>query len=247
MRHLPGGAFFSQKPNEENSESPGQSPLAYFHSRKRLKCASIRTTILTRVWVPIFYGGFVPTKDQKPEIPIVSMAADTRAEISDVRSDYSKNYAKYFAYARLFTPSRNSAEDLVQQAFLNVIDALEKGHTILDNTLSAYIKRIIRNISISNHRVDSVQPMLRIVDAENPSPESEYALSSDKEIVAKAITGLSETQRAIIVMHYFDGLKVREIAEELEITSSSVKTHLQRARQNIATAVSADKSFPAEN
>jgi len=188
----------------------------------------------------------VPTSDQDSKLSAVSMTTDTRVEISDVRNDYSKNYAKYFAYARLLTPSRTAAEDLVQQAFLNIIDALEKGQTILEDTLSAYVKRIIRNISISHHRKDSVQPLLRIVDADSPSAENEYALSSDKDIVARAISGLSETQRAIVVMHYFDGLKVREIADELNMSISTAKTHLQRARQNIETAVNADKSFPTQ-
>ncbi len=192
------------------------------------------------------YGGFVPDSSQPPELSIVSMTSDTRVYVSDVRNDYSKNYAKYFAYARLLTPSRAGAEDLVQQAFLNIIDALEKGQTIEGETLSAYVKRTIRNISISYHRKDSVQPMLRIVDGDNPSAENEYALSSDKDIVARAISQLSETQRAIVVMHYFDGLKVREIAQELDMSISTAKTHLQRARQNIEIAVKADKSFPTQ-
>lgn len=174
------------------------------------------------------------------------MTTDTGVEVSYVRNDYSKNYTKYFAYARLLTPSRTAAEDLVQQAFLNIIDALEKGQTITEDTFSAYAKRIIRNISISHHRKDSVQPFLRVIDVDSPSAEAEYALSSDKDIVAKAISGLSETQRAIVVMHYFDGLKVREIAEELDMSVSTAKTHLQRARHNIEIAVNADKSFPTQ-
>ena len=185
----------------------------------------------------------MPSRETHSEMSIVPMTTNTRVEVSDVRNDYSKNYAKYFAYARLLTPSRTAAEDLVQQAFLNVIDALEKGQTITEETFSAYVKRIIRNISISAHRKDSVQPLLRIVDDDSPSPETEFALSSDKEIVAKAISSLSETQRAILVMHYFDGLKVREIAEELNMSVSTAKTHLQRARNNIENAVNSDKSF----
>lgn len=178
---------------------------------------------------------------------IVSMTTGTRVSVSDVQIDYSKNYAKYFAYARLLTPSRSAAEDLVQQAFLNVIDALEKGHLITEDTLNAYVKKIIRNISISNHRKQSVQPLLRVITSDSPSAESEYALSSDQDVVAKAISGLSETQRAIVVMHYFDGLKVREIAKELNMSEGTAKTHLHRARQNIEHAVKADKSFPTNS
>ncbi len=188
----------------------------------------------------------MPTQDDHSKLSIVPLSIETRVDVSDVRNDYSKNYSKYFAYARLFTPSRAAAEDLVQQAFVNIIDALEKDQTITEDTLSAYVKKIIRNLSISHHRKVSVQPLLRVVNIDSPSAESEYALSSDKDIVAKAISGLSETQRAIIVMHYFDGLKVREIAEELNMSVSTAKTHLQRARQNIENAVNADKAYPTQ-
>lgn len=185
--------------------------------------------------------------DNHSRLPITSVQATLRVCVSDVRNDYSTNYAKYFAYARLLTPSRAAAEDLVQQAFLNIIDALEKGHTIIGDTLSAYVKRTIRNISISHHRKNSTQPLLRIIDSDMPSAESEYTLTTDRNVVANAIASLSEMQRTIVVMHYFDGLKVREIAKELNISESAAKTHLQRARHSIEAVINSDKSFTTQN
>lgn len=188
----------------------------------------------------------MPSREKDSEHSIVHMTSVAGVGISDVQNDYSKNFAKYYAYACLLTPSKTAAEDLVQQAFLNVIDVLEKGNTIQEDTLHAYVKKIIRNLSISHHKKESVQPLLRIVESHYPSPETQYVLSTDQDIVTQAISQLSNTQRAIVVMHYFDGLKVREIAEELDISVGTAKTHLQRARHNIEVAINANRLFPTQ-
>lgn len=130
---------------------------------------------------------------------------------------------------------------------MNIISGLEKGNTNLDETLGAYVMRSIRNISITNHHKESTQPKLRVVDAEDDSPEMEFNLSTDKKAIALAISKFSKTQRAVVVMHYFEGLKVREIAQELNISVSAAKTHLQRARSNISKSVSRDRDYRGES
>lgn len=203
--------------------------------------------MFTTIMVPIFLGGFVHINDPKHELSLSRELDAEQDKIDIVQNDYTENYGKYFGYARLLSDSHASAEDLVQQTFLNIIRATEKDPAILDDALSPYVFKTIRNISISQHKKYSTQPVLRIVDSENSTPEMEFALSNDRKVVSIAISGLSITQRSVIVMHYFDNLKVREIAKELNISSSAVKTHLQRARKNVSKAVLKDRSYRGES
>lgn len=161
-------------------------------------------------------------------------AVDGRfASISDIRIEYTENYQKYFAYARILTPSKMNAEDLVQQAFINTVAQIKNDNEILLETLRAYIKNVIRNLSISNHRKYSMHPRLRLIENPELTPDVVHEMDEEKKRVINALTELSNAQRTIIVMNYFDGLKVEEIAEHLGISKSAVKTHLLRGRKHL--------------
>ncbi len=165
----------------------------------------------------------------------------TGVDESDIHKEYSENYRKYLAYARILTPSVMGAEDLVQQAFLNVVKHVRNNNVIVADALSGYLMKSIRNISISNHRKSSKQSNIHSVEDSSISPESLHLLSIEKQTVANALIELSATQRTVMVMTYFDGFKISEIAQELSISVSAVKTHLQRARKNMSKAIEANR------
>jgi DNA-directed RNA polymerase specialized sigma24 family protein len=48
--------------------------------------------------------------------------------------------------------------------------------------------------------------------------------------VRHAVSALPEEQRGVVVLHYFAGCAVREIAEMLEIPAGTVKSRLHAAR-----------------
>ncbi len=204
-------------------------------------------TFYTTIPIQIFFVGVSVSHKSQSEDNLALSRDVSMVDISKIQNDYEENFLKYYGYARLFSTSSAAAEDLVQQSFVNIIDAIGKGLHITEDTFSAYMKKIIRNLSITNYRKESVQPNLRIIDSQVESAESEFELTTVKQAVKKAIEQLTETQRTIVVMHYFDGLKAVEIAEELNIDASSVRTHLLRARQSIAAAVNEEKATRDES
>lgn len=54
---------------------------------------------------------------------------------------------------------------------------------------------------------------------------------SDEAGLWPLVQGLPDTLRAPVVLFYYDGLSVREIAEVLSLTEGAVKTRLSRGRQ----------------
>ena len=52
--------------------------------------------------------------------------------------------------------------------------------------------------------------------------------------VARAVAGLAPMQRAVVVLFYFEDRPVHEIAELLQVSDSTVKQHLHRARHRLA-------------
>ena len=53
-------------------------------------------------------------------------------------------------------------------------------------------------------------------------PLQHVILEEDKQLLADAISRLSETERLVITLYYFEDLKLRDIAEVLEVTDSRV-------------------------
>jgi RNA polymerase sigma-70 factor (ECF subfamily) len=49
---------------------------------------------------------------------------------------------------------------------------------------------------------------------------------------------LPRRQREAVALHYVDDLRTEEIAEVMEISESSVRTHLQRGREALADPMS---------
>ena len=56
--------------------------------------------------------------------------------------------------------------------------------------------------------------------------------------LARAVASLAPQQRAAVALHYLDDLPVEEVAHHLDVTASTVKQHLFRARSRLATLLS---------
>lgn len=60
----------------------------------------------------------------------------------------------------------------------------------------------------------------------------------DRITLERALRSLTSSQRAVLVLRYWDGLSVREVANTLECSESTVKTHCSRAVARLRTDVS---------
>ena len=74
------------------------------------------------------------------------------------------------------------------------------------------------------------------VDIDEPSPEEWYVQNEIKNILAEAISALPENQREIILLHFYQGISLREIAKEkgkrLFTIQKSYQSALDKLREN---------------
>ena len=189
----------------------------------------------------------VKSKDPRPKAMSFNPVVIVSATLDDVRNEYEKNYSKHLSYARLLSATLMNAEDVVQQAFSNTVNQIQKGKAINLDTIGGYITRSIRNLSIKSYRKESVQPKLYLIEDSEKSPDVLHLLSSDKKLLIESIAELVPSQRTITIMYYFDGLKVDEIATELGLSQSAIKTNLVRARKHLFNAVSPHVDFAEDS
>ena len=63
------------------------------------------------------------------------------------------------------------------------------------------------------------------------SPEDTVVRGAVSDIVQQKVMTLPRKYRVVVVMRHLQGLSIEEIAEQLNLPSGTVKTHLFRARE----------------
>jgi RNA polymerase sigma-70 factor (ECF subfamily) len=128
--------------------------------------------------------------------------------------------------------SPGEANELAQETFVRAYCALVKGAGIVHPI--PWLLAIARNVHLEaarNHRYERQlrERMGRMMGREWESPWHDRV--ERRLVVAGALEGLPPELREPVLLHYFGGLSVSEVADHLEITAGAVKTRLWRARQ----------------
>ena len=141
-------------------------------------------------------------------------------------------------------------DDVFQVIFLKVHGAA--GRYDPARPLAPWLFTIVAN-SVRNHLRDR-NPPLASVDAEgapqvadpNPGPERAAQARETVAWLERAIQALPTTQREVLLLVSVAGLRLREVAECLELPLNTVKTHLRRARLALAAAL-AERDAPRKD
>ena len=120
------------------------------------------------------------------------------------------------------------AEDAVQETFLRAYRNFGQfeGKSSVKTWLTAIAVNVCRNVLRSPWRRRTVGEdallYLKSNDPELPDPT-----------VSGAVMRLPREQRAAVILYYVQGMKIREIAEVLDIPVQTVSSRLSRARQKL--------------
>ncbi len=124
----------------------------------------------------------------------------------------------------------SDAADLVQKTFLHVHRARK------DYQVGRPVRPWIYTIALNVRREEGRRRLRRkeiAVDMQDPAELREpmvdpVASSASDRLVQRALMQLSEIQREVIVLHWYDGLSFPEIAELVGATVSAVKVRAHR-------------------
>ena len=136
------------------------------------------------------------------------------------------------AYSRL--GDYDAALDIAQEALVTAYVQLP---VLRDpRRFGAWLYRITGNIAMMRLRrrhqsfsLDS--PLLAELPALGPDPLETVQRSDESHAVREALTRLPETDRLAVVLHYVSGYSHEEIADMMDVSVSSVKTRIYRARR----------------
>jgi RNA polymerase sigma-70 factor (ECF subfamily) len=127
------------------------------------------------------------------------------------------------------------AEDLKQETFSRVFGRRKDYQT--NRKFSTWLWRIALNLCYDELRRTERQAKHLVergdagierdeLPAEEQTPYLRLAQQEEEGLVRAALQGLDETLRTVVVLRYCEGLKLREIAEVLELPESTINSRV---------------------
>ncbi len=148
-------------------------------------------------------------------------------------SFFRRMYLPLGMYALRILDDAQSAEDIVEDAFMKAWQVIEEGKEFDD--FKSYMYRMVRNGCISFIRNRKEMVGLEFV----PETNDEAIDTSERDAyIWKAIDELPEKCREIFLLSKRDGLSNEQIAEKMDISVKTVKNQMTKAFARLREALS---------
>jgi len=164
-------------------------------------------------------------KDKNPHLYDEVKKVDTNVLV--------KYIDKILSFSRRRTYSKDEAEELTQEILFQAV----KNFSLINNPdkFEAWLWGVANNTLKSYQRTRGKDRECSSEDIDAQIYNDEYEFEQDEifETLRKSIAQLSACYRDIIVLHYYDNLTSREIAEKLNIPEGTVRYRLSIGRNKL--------------
>lgn len=169
------------------------------------------------------------SSDNKDEISLIEacIKGDNKAQ----KKLYDKHAPIMYAICLRYMTNEDEAKDALQEGFIKAFTNLSKFR--FSGSFEGWLKRIFVNASIELIRkrkvhfdVDDLVPSINQADYMQTG-------TMDAEKMMELVQTLPQGYRTVFNMYVVDGFSHKEISEELNISESTSKTQLFKARKQL--------------
>jgi RNA polymerase sigma-70 factor, ECF subfamily len=147
---------------------------------------------------------------------------------------------KVFHIAYKFTGKHDEAEDLTQEIFLKVFKSLDKFNR--DADFSTWLSSVARNYCIDRYRAGKREREVLVEDlvafdlapASSGNPHRALEDQDRRTFLRKGLDLLPDKLREAVVLRDLQGLSYQEMAERLVLPEGTVKSRINRGREELA-------------
>ena len=157
---------------------------------------------------------------------------------------YKRYYFRLKGYADKFIAHQEITEDIIQECFLILWEKREK---ITDISISSLLFKMVRNGCLNHLKHIAIASEYQIEQQTLASGEerlyyADFGLHAAHKLlyeelneqVELIVNNLPERCREVFVLSRHEGLKNREIAEKLKISTTAVEKHISKALNTFA-------------
>ena len=132
--------------------------------------------------------------------------------------------------------SQADIEEVTADVFLSLWEGREK---VRPGKVRSWLSAVARHRALNRLRQRHMELPFEedILVINSPDPESECSEKELAQIVRRAVDSLPYPEREIFLRHYYYGQKVKDIARQLGINESTVKTKLRRGREALGRSL----------
>ena len=172
--------------------------------------------------------------------------------IEEVNLDFTDYYRDYYNemyyVAKRIVHSHYSAEDVVQEAYIKAYK--NYGHLIEKSKCRAWLRTIVIRTAIDYYRKHRRYELVSVEESAEvgqllPCPKSfvqdQLYWTFERAEISKKIAALPQSMQAVLKIKIRTDGKDQDIADQLNISHSAVKTRLHRARKLLKSALETTK------
>ena len=164
--------------------------------------------------------------------------------------EFTENYMeKLFYFCLKKTGGTDEAEELTQEISLNIFSALNKGSVptnfsawvwkIARNRYSMWAtKKHIRNESVTGSDIEDYE-----IEDKKTSILDEMIHKEQLSLLRRELAFIKSDYRNILVAYYIENRPIREIAQSLSLSETTVKQRLHRARSILKEGMDMTREF----
>ncbi|NKQ54254.1 sigma-70 family RNA polymerase sigma factor [Amycolatopsis sp. K13G38] len=179
---------------------------------------------------------------------------DTWALVEKARSGdseaFSLLYRHHFDLVHGYLHSRadfSLAEDLTSETFARALARLDR-LTHHQSTFGAWLITIARNLLLDNAKAARTRYEVTMPEGWDftdcsDDPAVGFERAQNIELVRRCLTGLTRDQRECIVLRFFLGYPVAQVAKAMNRNAGSVRALQVRATKKLALLLTAERTF----
>ena len=149
---------------------------------------------------------------------------------------YNRYCKSMLGVALRYSRNIGEAEDALQEAFIRIYKYIKTFEGRRDGSLSAWIKTIVVNTTLSYNRNNKKHHYTEDVDDIQVGVEPDQGIAEEdragdmQQKILKGLQQLPEGYRTVFNLYVLEGYTHKEIAEILDISENTSKSQLSKAR-----------------
>jgi RNA polymerase sigma-70 factor, ECF subfamily len=148
--------------------------------------------------------------------------------VSDLEALYRTYWPRAYRAAYLVVHDATGAEDIVQEAWLAAVRALDRFDR--RRAFGPWLHRIVVNRAIDWTRARALRAEVELAETQAAVPDP----SSELPVLVRQLAALPGEQRAVIVLRHLLEYTPGEIAELLDLPRGTVNSRLRRGLDQLA-------------
>ena len=148
---------------------------------------------------------------------------------------------RFYRLAYRYVQSRETAEDLVQDAFLKLWEDPAKWQSHRGTKFTTWFYRIVVNLCLDWQKRKRPMPLnedIPLADERDP-PDAELIRSQEQKLLEREIAALPERQRTALNLCFDEGLTNQEAADVMGIGLKALQSLIMRAKTTLKDRMNA--------